>query len=354
MAKIIGLGSWFPATVRKNSDWDEATVKSWEKHNQRALADATKVDETVVLDKWTTQGFQAEVGDPFVGTVERRVAAQEKAWDAETEAAKIAIQQSGIDPQHIDVVLSYSFVPDMVCGNGAAMVMNNLKLRHAYAIGVDSMCSAAISHLALAKALINSEEAEYVLLTQSNFMTRGIPMGHPSSPSIGDAATAILVGPDYDDGHTILSVFSRTVRDQYDAVVWRRKEDNQNWWEPGGSYYLGSFNPKQAKELVQQTLPIATDTIRSALHLAEMSEKDLNFLVSVQPRKWIPAGIAEMMGLSAAQSIETFERYAHLGCCGPIVNLVEAINQNKLKDHDIVGIYAQGAGFTRAAAIIEW
>jgi 3-oxoacyl-[acyl-carrier-protein] synthase-3 len=354
MAKIVGLGSWVPATIRKNSDWDEATVKSWEKHNQRALADATKVDETAVLDKWTTQGFQAEVGDPFVGTVERRVVSDEKAWDAETAAALEAIQQAKIDPQLIGAVLSYSFVPDMACGNGAAMVMNNLGLNNAYAIGVDSMCSAAVSHLALAKALINAEEAEYVLLTQSNFMTRGIPMGHPSSPSIGDAATAILVGPDYKEGHTILSVYSRTVRDQYDAVVWRRKEDNQDWWTSGGSYYLGSFNPKKAKELVQQTLPIAVDTTKCALQQVDMSEKDLDFFVSVQPRKWIPAGIAEMMGLFADQTIETFEQYAHLGCCGPIVNLVEAVKQKKLRNNDIVGIYAQGAGFTRAAAIIEW
>jgi 3-oxoacyl-[acyl-carrier-protein] synthase-3 len=354
MAKIIGLGSWFPNKVRVNSDWDAATVQSWEKHNQRALADATKVDQTAVLDSWTTKGFQAEAGDPFVGTVERRVVDDGvKAWDAETEAAKVAIEQAGIDPQLIDVVLSYSFVPDMACGNGAAMVMNNLGLKNAYAIGVDSMCSAAISHLALAKSLINSGDADYVLLTQSNFMTRGIPFGHPSSPSIGDAATAILVGHDGLDGHRILSVYSRTVRDQYEAVVWRRKE-NQNWWEPGESFYLGSFDPQKAKELVQQTLPIAADTTKSALDQIGMLEDDLDFFVSVQPRKWIPAGIAEMLGMKADQTIETFEKYAHLGCCGPIVNLIEAEQQEKLFEGDIVGVYAQGAGFTRATAIIKW
>ena len=44
----------------------------------------------------------------------------------------------------------------------------------------------------------------------------------------------------------------------------------------------------------------------------------------------------------------------HFGGAGPWVNLQEAEKTNRIQSGDIIGVYAQGAGFTRAAAIIEW
>ena len=74
----------------------------------------------------------------------------------------------------------------------------------------------------------------------------------------------------------------------------------------------------------------------------------------MQPRKWIPVAITKLLGLKDNQTIETYEKYAHLGGCGPVVNLLEAVNNGLVKDGDIVALYAQGAGFTRTASIIKW
>lgn len=189
----------------------------------------------------------------------------------------------------------------------------------------------------------------------SNLMTRGLLMGHPASPGIGDAATAILIGPDTNEGHKIINTFSRTHGEYKDAVVWRRKHDeNQNWWKSGGDFYLGSYDSDKARELVQITAKCGADTISSALQEVGMSVKDLNFVVSVQPRKWINTAITRLLGMPDENSIETYEQYAHIGCCGPVVNLIEADLQGKIKKGDVVALYAQGAGFTRSASIIEW
>ena len=77
-------------------------------------------------------------------------------------------------------------------------------------------------------------------------------------------------------------------------------------------------------------------------------------LLSVQPRRWVPLAIAEALGLKPTVAIETYRRYAHLGGVGPVVNLIAARDAGKLSDGARVVIYAQGAGFTRAAAALSW
>lgn len=52
-------------------------------------------------------------------------------------------------------------------------------------------------------------------------------------------------------------------------------------------------------------------------------------------------------------SLTTYERVAHIGGCGPVFNLATARAEGRLKRGDAVALYAQGAGFTRAAAILE-
>jgi 3-oxoacyl-[acyl-carrier-protein] synthase III len=52
--------------------------------------------------------------------------------------------------------------------------------------------------------------------------------------------------------------------------------------------------------------------------------------------------------------VQTFERYGHLGGVGPIVNLLAARDAGKLVPGARVVMYAQGAGFTRAAVSLTW
>ena len=53
-------------------------------------------------------------------------------------------------------------------------------------------------------------------------------------------------------------------------------------------------------------------------------------------------------------AVQTYERYAHLGGVGPSVNLIAARDAGRLQPGSRTVMYAQGAGFTRAAASLSW
>ena len=114
MAKIVGLGEWFPATIRTNDAWSPEIVETFKTHLQRELVDVLD-KQTDNMDPYSAEGFKSEADDPFVGSVQRYVADDSlHSYEAEIFAAQNAIKNSGVDPRKIGAVYSWAVTPDIV------------------------------------------------------------------------------------------------------------------------------------------------------------------------------------------------------------------------------------------------
>lgn len=351
---ILGMGEWLPSTTRGNDHWPEEVARSFAARLGEDFTSISTSSDGDEIDRLVAMHAQSDAHDPFLGTKARRVAEESMtAHEAESLAARAALDDAGIEGGAIDVVLSSSAVPDRLTPPSAVHVAYRIGARDARAIGLDAVCASAIVGLDMAVALVSSGRAKHVLLTQSHLMTRAFPLQHPASPNVGDAATALVVGATKRTG--IRAVHAISNGEYFDAVVWRRpKEADTPWWLPGGAMAMGSYDSAAARALVRDTVRIGAGTLREIMSKAEVRATDIDLFVSVQPRKWIPLCIAEGSGLSKNKTVETFDARAHLGACGPIVNLLEARRTGRLAPGARVAMYAQGAGLTRAAAIFEW
>ncbi len=351
---IVGLGQWLPETVRTNDAWPKVFAEA---HADRTHAEFSSVRTNAAgddIDKLVARHVLPEVSDPFLGAKRRRVAkAGMTAHEAETHAARAALEEAGIDPRDVGAVLSSTAVPDRITPPTAPAVAYGVGAKRAFAVGLDAVCASTIVGLDMASALIEAGRARYVLLTQSHLMTRAFPMMHPIAPNVGDAATAIVVGKVERGG--VQAIRSLSNGEYFDAVVWRRqKEADTPWWEPGGTISMGSYDSERARKLVQDTVRIAAGAMREVSDEARLPLRDVDVFASVQPRRWIPIAIAEAAGIPAESVVQTFDDLGHLGTCGVVVNLVAARKAGKLSTGARVALYGQGAGFTRAAAILEW
>jgi 3-oxoacyl-[acyl-carrier-protein] synthase-3 len=117
---------------------------------------------------------------------------------------------------------------------------------------------------------------------------------------------------------------------------------------------MGSRAAEATRALMQDTVPTAARTVAELAQRAGFAVDSIDALLSVQPRRWVPLAIAEALGLKPDVAVETYRRYAHLGGVGPVINLLAARDAGKLTHGARVVLYAQGAGFTRAAAVLSW
>ncbi|MES1172963.1 MAG: 3-oxoacyl-[acyl-carrier-protein] synthase III C-terminal domain-containing protein [Myxococcales bacterium] len=355
-ARISGLGRWFPEQVRENSAWPEAFGEAMHKRQgDRTLVDVPS-DERDPMLRIVKRYLAEEDGDPFLGARERRVAeAKMTSAEAEANAGRAALADAGLDAGEVDAIFSWALVPDRLMPSNACRVGDLIGAKRAWSATVDTACASPVAQLNLAAALIESGRARHVLLTQSHLATRTFPMLHPAAPSVGDGASAMLVSKSETRG--ILQAFSMTHGEHHDAVVWCRGKTDESdppWWEAGGPLSMGSRNLEATRSLMQDTVPTAARTVAELAQLASFAVDSIDVLVSVQPRRWVPLAIAEALGLSPNAAVQTYQQYAHLGGVGPVINLIAARDAGKLTPGARVVMYAQGAGFTRAAVALSW
>jgi 3-oxoacyl-[acyl-carrier-protein] synthase-3 len=358
-AGIVGIGEYRPSTVRTNDAWPADFAARVAASTRTELTDVRAGSTGDACDVLVARHLASEDGDVFLGASRRRVAdASMNATDAEAIAARSALAEAGIDPEDVDVLVSWAAVPDRPTPPSAPRVAHLIGAKRATAMGLDVGCATITGQLLFAAALIESGRARNVLLTSSHFITRTFPLEHPASPSVGDIANAVVVAPVERPG--ILTVFGVTHGEYYDAVTWRRSKENDTpWFEAGGAMYLGSYDRDAVRRIVRDTVRFGADTVREAAARAGIAVGDIDVLCSVQPRRWIPSAIAEVLGLSPDVAPQTFDELSHLGGCGVVTNLLEARRRGMLAPRSdgrapLVCMYAQGAGFTRAAAIVRW
>lgn len=356
-ARVAGLGRWLPERVRYNAEWSEDFVEaSRKKQGDRTLVDLNFEEEEDPARAIARRYLALEALDPFLGCRERRVAEPSMgSAEAEAEAGRAALEDAGIAGDRVDAVLSSALVPDRLMPSNACRVAHLLGATRAFACTVDAACASPIAQLAMAAGLIESGRARVVLLTQSHLAARTFPLSHPASPCVGDAAAAWVVISAESPG--ILSTHAVTHGEYYDAVLWCRgktPEADPPWWESGGPFAMGSHDGLATRKLMHDTVPIAVRTIQELLTGACLPSTDIDVLCSVQPRGWVPSAIAEALGLNSEVAPRTYERLAHLGGAGPAINLMEARERGLLCPGARVVLYAQGAGFTRGAALIRF
>jgi 3-oxoacyl-[acyl-carrier-protein] synthase-3 len=356
-AKVAGLGLWVPEGVRRNEDWPgEFIAASQRRQGDRTLVDVPTEGEPDHHRAIVKRYLAEEEGDPFLGGKERRIAEPgASSAEAEALAAQAALADAGVSAADVDAVFSWALVPDRLMPSNACRVAHRLGAQRAWASTIDTACASPVSQLTLAAALIESGRARTVLLTQSHLVSPTFPLMHPASPCVGDGATAMVVVASERPG--ILSTHSVTHGEHYDSVLWCRSKDkaaDNPWWEAGGPFFMGSHDQESTRQLMQDTVRVGAGTVRELAERARFDVAEIAALASVQPRRWVPGAIAEGLGLSAEVAVNTYRRYAHLGGAGAVANLLEARDSGLLQPGSLAVMYAQGAGFTRAAAALRW
>lgn len=354
---IAGIGAWYPDEVRSNDDYPPDFSERARRSQQRMFNDIVPSLDPALR---VTQDFiEAERNDPFLGVQERRIAPlQVNAVDAEVLAARRALEDARLEPDTIDCVISYSAVPDRPTPPSASAVAAELGIRGALCLGMDVACATALVQLSTACAMIESGQASNVLLTQSHLLLRTFPLLHPASPGLGDASTALVVSRQ--GRWPVLACHAVTHQDHYRSVTWVReleagKNDPKDtpWWHAGGAFRVGSLDIEGVKVLQRDTVGFGAQTLREVAHKAGLDIERIVLLASAEPRGWIPRGILRVLGLDESLAASVYSHRAHLGASGCIANLEHAHRTGRTIRPGVIALYAQGAGFTRAATLLE-
>ena len=338
----------FPDEVRTNDYWRVL-------HPALVAGSAQKSQEIKV---WSQEQagreapglFDAEMapylGDPFRGTVERRILAPgEGAIDLELRAARDAIEAAGLRPEDIGALICTSFLADQIGVGNATFLAGRLGLQGA-AWNLETACTGALVAYQNACALVHTEQFRHVLVVVSCTYSRVNDFDDTLSFTVGDGAGAFVVSPQGGDAGLVAQQTEHTAGTcgaLFYEVLWR-----------DGAPLIRMRAQKHAGRVIRDASERYVRSLcAGAVERAGLRLSDIDFFVFNTPTAWYASFCAKALGIDPARTIDTYPRYANMGAALLTANLYHALAEGRIQPGQLVLLYSVGSVSSASCAIVR-
>ena len=321
-----------------------ATPMPWERQLRAAALTsvAMAVPERVVSN--ATVAANAGVTEQWIvhrtGVHERRhVSEGERLQDLATRAGRAALEQAGVEPGELDLVLVATVAADELLPNAAPLVAHDLGATRAGAMDVGAACTGFLSALQLATAQVEGGRADNVLVIGADVLSRFTdPADRGTAALFADGAGAALVAPANGSGR-IGEILLRSDGSGAQAIA------------AGQSDRIIRMQGHDTFKAAVQRMSEAT---LEAVRRAGLQLDDVGLFVYHQANARILAAVGERLGLDEARVVNSIDRYGNTSSATLPIALADARDRGMLEPGMNVLLSAFGSGFTWGAGVIEW
>jgi 3-oxoacyl-[acyl-carrier-protein] synthase III len=318
---IRGVGGYLPARVVTNSDL------------------AKLVDTS---DAWITER---------TGIKERRIAAEgELTSTMGAIAARAALDDAGLAPEDIDLIILATSTPDQTFPASAVAIQAELGITHGAAFDVQAVCSGFIFALTTADNYLKSGMFKRALVIGAEAFSRILDWEDRSTCVLfGDGAGAVVVEAQKLNGvMTDRGILATCLRSD------GRYRDKL--YVDGGPSSTGTVGHLRmdGPEVFRHAVTRISEVIGTTLDQAGYKASDIDWFVPHQANKRILDGAAKKLGLDKDRIIITLDKHANTSAASIPLALNTARSDGRIKTGDLVLLEAMGGGFTWGAVLLRW
>ena len=321
---IIGTGSYVPERVMSNADLEKLVETS---------------------DEWITTR---------TGIKERRIAAtNEFTSDLATTAAKAALDNAGIAPTEIDLIIVATITPDKFMPSTACMVQTKIGATNAACFDISAACSGFLYAIEIAQQFITSHTYNTILVIGADKLSSIIDWK--------DRNTCVLFG----DGAGAAILRHRA---HGHGVITTRMGSNGALADllqvPGGGSAcpITSENADQrlntirmeGRETFKHAVTNMVESARQVLDDAGLDAEDLACLIPHQANLRIISAVAERLDVPLDRIMVNLDRFGNTSAAAVAIALDEANRTGRMKVGDYVLLVVFGGGMTWASSVIQW
>jgi 3-oxoacyl-[acyl-carrier-protein] synthase III len=308
-ASVLGLGHYLPAEVVPN----------------RPIADRIGVDNDWIVKR---TGIRSR----------RRAAPEERLCDIAAGAGREALQDAGVDPIDVDLVLVATLSQDELMPNAAPQVAHALGAVRSGAIDVGAACTGWLSGVSLAAAQIEAGRADTVLVIGAETLTRLTDYDDRKTAALwGDGAGAVLFGC---EGAGAVGPIALDSDGALVDVIVASREDRQLRVE--------------GHETFQNAVKRLSESTLIALARAGLELEDIDLFVYHQANGRILRAVAERLELPPEKVADYIGQTGNTSAASIPLTLGLLREDGRLRGGHKVLVAAIGAGFTWGAGTIDW
>lgn len=318
---IKGCGGYLPERVLTNDD-------------------LAKVVDT--SDRWITER---------TGIRERRIAAEgELTSSMGAIAARAALDDAGLAPEDIDLIILATSTPDQTFPATAVTIQAELGITHGAAFDMQAVCSGFVFALATADSYLKSGLFKRALVIGAEAFSRILDWQDRSTCVLfGDGAGAVVVEAQKLNGAlTDRGILATSLRSDG-----RYRDKLYVDGGPGSTGTVGHVR-MDGPEVFRHAVTKISEVIDATLLQAGYKASDIDWFVPHQANKRILDGAARKLGLDPDKIIITVDKHANTSAASIPLALNQGRSDGRIKTGDLVLLEAMGGGFTWGAVLLRW
>jgi len=319
-SRIAGTGRYLPEKILTNADLEKM------------------VDTT---DEW----IRTRTG------VERRhcCAPDQTTSDMCVEAATIAMEDAGIGPADIDMVVIGTTTPDLIFPNISTLVQHRLGIPACPAFSIEAACTGFIYALTTTDKFIKAGDAKCALVIGAECITKLVDWSDRNTCVLfGDGAGAAIVKASDKPG--IISCHLGA-DGQYKELL---------YYPVGASKDLHKAGTEEAAIIMagKEVFKVAVNTLGNvasqALESAGVSHEELDWLIPHQANIRIIKATAKRLGIPMDKVILTVQDHGNTSAASVPLALDVSIRDGRVKRDQLVLMEAFGGGFTWGSVLMRY
>jgi len=320
-AYIRGTGSYAPKNVVKN-DFFKYVGSS---------------------DKWIYENL---------GIKERRISTGETTSDLAYEAGLLAIEDAGLVPNDVDLIILATATADRLAPSCACFVQEKLGAKNAVAFDISAVCSGALFATSTGVQYIRSGMYKNVLVIGADTFSNITDWSRRDAVFFGDGAGAILLSDTKEDKGFIDFILHTDGTGKEHFTIrggGSEKPASKDSFDNGEHFFQ-----MNGKEVYKTAIDVVPKCISEILKKNDLTIDEIKFLLPHQPSIKILQEIAKQVNLPFEKVKTNMDRYANTsGGTIPII-LDETLKNNRFENGDLLLFAAVGAGWTWGTALYKW
>lgn len=267
-----------------------------------------------------------------------------------SNAVAMALKNSGLTPQDVDLLIVATVTPDNTTPSTATKVAGKLGFRAgAIAFDISAACSGFVYALTLADNMIRLGQVKTAVIVGAECLSKIVDWTDRNTCVLfGDGAGAAVLQASAGDGTAKdTGVLSTCL--YADGAQFEHLKTN------GGvsSTKTAGFVQMDGKEVFKHAVVSLSEAAEAALQKAKISKNDIDWLVPHQANIRIIESVGERLELPKNKVIVAVDHHGNTSAASIPLALSENMEAGRFHAGDVLVLTAMGAGFTWGGAVIR-
>ncbi len=323
-ARLIGTGSALPERVVTNAEL------------------ATQIDTS---DEWIVER---------TGIRQRYIAGDDETTASlAIKAAKAALDDAGLEPTDIGLIVLATATPDNTFPATATKVQNALGCNGGVAFDLAAVCSGFLYAVATADSLLRTGMAKRALVIGAETFSRILDWEDRTTCVLfGDGAGAVVLEAPDAAGEKAADVSAPGILASKLHADGAQHDLLYVDGGPSTTQTVGHLRMR-GREVFRHAVVNLAEVLREVIEDAGVSVDDIDWVVPHQANARILDATAKKLGIPAEKIVMTVQDHANTSAASVPLALDTARRDGRIKQGDLIMLEAMGGGFTWGASLIQ-